>query len=512
MFKRNFLSLIGLSVLIYPLSFVNQLLISYFFGTSEILDTYWLSMSIAMMLIIHVQPVKEILVNEYYPLKSIDPQKANRYLSANIYFWLLLLIIGVLIYAIWPSQLITITTKNISSENLYLASDFLRLLAIYTFFLFFSELLGGILIAHGMVVYQSLGKLMMVIGSIIFLFTLFNIIGELTLVYGILTGLVLLIILQIISLKRLGVDFLQLTWPRVEMNFLGKIGGLVFVALINQVYMLYERVVFAGLSPGLISAFQYGRSLHDIPNLLFVIALQTSLWPAYLEAVNQGQMGQIYEMTVKKIKWLILFFIWITLMGSFFSESILYLLYFRGAFGTESLELTSMSLKAIILGLLPLGILTILGRALYAYKAIKWISISGIAGVLVGSIFLVIADSKGSIDWAIHHFFACQLAILSVVGIGFLKFTEKINSINFWALFFMWGLRAGVGVIGVAWIYPFPVFEMSSKWNVFWDLVFHGLNSTIILAVIWLLVGILNKGQIKRIGNELSLMKIKLRK
>ena len=511
MFKKSFLSLITLSVLIYPLSFVNQLLISYFFGTSETLDSYWLSMSIAMMLIIHVHAVKEILVNEYYPFKSIDPQKANRYLSANIYFWLFLLMIGVLIVVIWPSELITMTTKNISSENLYSTTIFLRLLAIYAFFLFISELLNGILIAHGMVIYQSLGKLMMVIGSIIFMFTLIDYIGELTLVFGILTGLVLLIILQIISLKRLGVNFLQMTWPRVKMNFLGKIGGLVFVALVNQVYLLYERVVFAGLSPGLISAFQYGRSIHDIPNFLFVFALQTSLWPAYLEAVNQGQMGQIYEMTVKKIKWLILFFIWITLFVWYFSKNTLYLLYFRGAFGTESLELTSMSLKAIILGLLPLGILTILVRALYAFKAINWISISGIMGALVGTIFLIIADRKGSIDWAIYHFFACQLAALLLVGVGFLKFTEKIYLKIFWKRFFMWGFRVSVGIIVVAWIYPFPVFEMSSKWNVLLDLVFHGLNSTILLVGIWFLVGILKKSQIKRIGNELSHLKIKFR-
>ena len=173
MFKRNFLSLISLSVLIYPLSFLNQLLISYLFGTSEVLDSFWLSMSIAMILIIHVQPVKEILVNEYYPIKSLDSHKANRYLSANIYFWLILLFISALIIGIWPSQIIKIATNNIKPENIYISSLFLRLLVIYIIFLFLSELLSGILIAHGIVVYQSLGKLLMVIGSIIFIFIFF---------------------------------------------------------------------------------------------------------------------------------------------------------------------------------------------------------------------------------------------------------------------------------------------------------------------------------------------------
>ena len=62
MFKKNFFKLFSLALLIYPLSFINQILISYFFGTSAKLDAYWFSMSLAMVLIIHLQPVKEILV------------------------------------------------------------------------------------------------------------------------------------------------------------------------------------------------------------------------------------------------------------------------------------------------------------------------------------------------------------------------------------------------------------------------------------------------------------------
>ena len=326
------------------------------------------------------------------------------------------------------------------------------------------------------------------------------------------SGLILLIIIQIISLKKLNVIFIQFTWPRVKINFLSKIGSLVFVALLSQIYMLYEKIVFAGISPGLISAFQYGRSLHDIPYFLFVTALQTSLWPAYLEAVNQDKIGHIYEMTVKKIKWLILFFIWITIMIIFFSKSVLFLLYFRGAFGIESLELTSICLRAIILGLLPLGILSILARALYALKAIKWISLSGIAGVIVGSLFLYVADKIGSINLAIHHFVGSQIAIFLVVGIGFLKFTKKIYSLSFWTHFITWCLRVIFGLSVILFIYPFPEFEISNKLNVLWDVVFHGINSTIILIAVWFLVGIITKGQITRLNKELSLIYNKVKK
>ena len=99
-------------------------------------------------------------------------------------------------------------------------------------------------------------------------------------------------------------------------------------------------------------------------------------------------------MTVKKLKLLIIIFLLISVQIYFFSDYILYLLFYRGAFGIDSLNLTSITLKVVIIGLLPLSILTLLGRALYAFKAIKWISLSGIFGTIVGLMFSYLGHYK----------------------------------------------------------------------------------------------------------------------
>ena len=55
-------------------------------------------MSLAMILIIHLQPVKEILVNEFYVLKKSDIIKANQFLVENLFAWIILLVLISLFY------------------------------------------------------------------------------------------------------------------------------------------------------------------------------------------------------------------------------------------------------------------------------------------------------------------------------------------------------------------------------------------------------------------------------
>ena len=168
------------------------------------------------------------------------------------------------------------------------------------------------------------------------------------------------------------------------------------------------------------------------------------------------------------------------------------------AFGPHSLNLTSISFQAIILGLLPLGILTVLGRALYAFKAINWISISGMFGVFTGSCVLIIAEHIGSIFLAIHHFALSQFATLLIVGIGFLIFTKKIYLKTFWRNYLFWKFRVLTGISIVYFFYPLPEFKITNKMDVLFNLIFNISVSSICLIFIWFIFGILKLDKLKK--------------
>ena len=140
MFK-NFLSLFSLSVIIYILSFFHQLLISYFFGTSDLLDAYWLSLAVAFMFTIHAQPVKEILVNDYYTMDAQKKKISNKFLAQNLFFWLIVTLAGSLILLIWPKELIQLVAMEKLFDNFDQVTLMLRFFALFTILICMTEIL-----------------------------------------------------------------------------------------------------------------------------------------------------------------------------------------------------------------------------------------------------------------------------------------------------------------------------------------------------------------------------------
>ena len=110
MFK-NFFSLFSLSLIIYILSFFHQLLISYFFGTSDLLDAYWLSLAVAFMFTIHAQPVKEVLVNDYYTMEAQKNKISNRFLAQNLFFWLIFSLVKLFSHKTWKCHYTYLSLK-----------------------------------------------------------------------------------------------------------------------------------------------------------------------------------------------------------------------------------------------------------------------------------------------------------------------------------------------------------------------------------------------------------------
>ena len=185
MFKKNFISVLSISFLIYPISFFNQILTSYFFGTDEILDLYWISMSTSILITIHIAPIKEVITKEYFSIRKKNILEANKFLSENILCSLLVsLLIGLLLWHFPIYFLKTISGETIKNHDQ--AILMLKLLIVYMVLMSFSEIIGSVLVSLGKVVHQNIGKLIIAIFSVIFLLILADIFKDIVLVLGLL--------------------------------------------------------------------------------------------------------------------------------------------------------------------------------------------------------------------------------------------------------------------------------------------------------------------------------------
>ena len=79
-----------------------------------------------------------------------------------------------------------------------------------------NEILSSILISAGKVSFQNLNKLFTTTGSILFIYLFYNQLREYTLVYGLISGSILILIFQIWALKEIKITFNIFAFPKVS--------------------------------------------------------------------------------------------------------------------------------------------------------------------------------------------------------------------------------------------------------------------------------------------------------
>lgn len=496
MFKKKILSVFLVSCIIYPLSLINQLLISYYFGTTFILDAYWNSFSIAMLSILYVQPVKEILLNEFYVLNLRKKNLSQIYLTNQLF---LILIFTLFILSIlWiSSEYITYYLFPMGGINEYI-TKFLKHFCLYLFFLIAVELLCGILVTQNQPIFQVLPKLFIVLGSIsIFIIFIYQI-NELVLIYGPTLGLFILFILCVYKLRKNFVLF-SIHQLKFSFKFIKKIKGLLFLNFITVFYLFFEKYIMSFFSQGLVSAYQYGRSLNDIPQNLFVMALASSLWPLYLKEANNHNKSHFFEMTIKKIYLLLLILTLITILCLFYSEHIIFLVYYRGKFDLYSLQLTSECLKIIILSLIPMSVYTILLRAIYSLKEIKWVIISGSVGVFAGLFTLILSLILKNESLSLYHFPISQYVSMLLVSYVFLSKTQ-VNIDYFQKIrLFKFLIKYFTILFLIYLFFPNSDFEILPKPSILKIFIAESTFLVLIILILWFVSNIINVNMIKNL-------------
>ena len=234
------------------------------------------------------------------------------------------------------------------------------------------------------------------------------------------------------GLKEIKITFNIFAFPKVSKISLKNFSILFFPGTIGFLYVVYERIVFNDISSGLISSFQYAKSLHDIPQNLIILVITSSLWPLYIDNINKNKGDHIYEMTKNKIFLILLLFSLSTILIYLSAQEIIYLFFFRGSFDDSSLQITYVCLKSVILCLIPIGINTILMRAIYSFGGIKTISLSLFLGNISSILVLYYASIIQSITLATYNLFINSIVSSIFIALSFLKFTKKLYSFHFW--------------------------------------------------------------------------------
>ncbi|MBI4385975.1 MAG: hypothetical protein HY551_01205 [Elusimicrobia bacterium] len=478
--RRNFLRASLLSLAAYPLAFANQMILSYYFGTSAEMDAYWLAMTLVTLLGFFVQPAREALVPEFFRRRNEAPQEGERYLSRTGNFLLLCLSAFALTALAAPGMLTRLVAAGDDPATRARVAKMLLILSPLVVLSGVTEMLNGVFIALNRITYQYLGRLLTPACSIVFLLLWARSLGPVTIGVAAAASLALLAVLQVAALRGAGVGYQWSTRPGIDPAFVRMSGAMLIGYLASQLYVLVERKVFTGLGPGVLSAFQYGRALAGIPEQVIVSSLTMALWPSILQKLRDDQFSRVHGLSLRAGRLLFLALAFVALCGIKFSRTIVYLIYYHGAFGEGSLKWTSLSVNALLLALCPLGLNFIMGRTLVSLQKARALLMISLSGTAAGTLTLLAAGWSQRFEIAVLHPFFSAAAGFAVTACYFfssVKWTVSPPECRRWLLF---ASKFGILWLGLLYFYPSLPDIGSPKLPLLFELAFR---SVVLLAV-----------------------------
>ncbi len=388
--------LFSLTVIVKGLAFVKDILVAHFFGMNELTDAYYIAFSIphTLMYVLGITILRgmssavfseRIARNDYTNLSLI---------FSTIFNWAFVLTVIVSLIAVWfMPAIIGLLPFRFTDASFDMTVLLARLLfpLLITFGL--SEYLGAILNAFRNFKLPAISLIIANICMIASLLLLSDHFSIISLAYGTAIGFLLAFILQfvvVISTKirynpgdfNIGLPPIK-SYIRTSLPLLGATG-------MGQITVLISYILALNIEKGMVSALTYAGKINEITVGLFVIPFLTVLLPEFSrdQAVNDIQaLKDRIKSGAEVIAAMIAF--GIAFLGVFHRE-IIRLIFFRGAFTLENVELTSAIFSILLAGLCFMTATLYMNFVFLGMQKTKVLALVSIAAYTVKIVLMVI--------------------------------------------------------------------------------------------------------------------------
>lgn len=466
---KQFLQLGLLSLASYPLGFLIQMLMSYYFGTSLQVDAYWVVLTLVNFCGFFVYPVREAIVSGYHLRRAQGKEEAERYFSSAVNLLLLLLLASTaLLYgapALFAGWLVGEGQGALLAEVIRL----LHYAAPLVTLLFVSEIFSGFLVSAGRIFFQDVGRIVGSSLAVVSLWALAGRIGAVSMIVAALVTNLILVALQLPALRRAGFGYRPFALPRIDTAALRMSGALIVSYLVSQFYTLYERTVFVGLGEGALSAFQYAIALNNVCFAVCIGNICNVVWPRMVDlslARDEDGVRQLLGATLRNILLLLVF---LCLFLGCYADAVSYLIFFRGQFDLGSLSRTAGFFRTVLLALPFLALSGIMGRLLASRQFTGYLFAVGVLSALGGMATLAWAQLTQSLALA-----GCHTAVSAACG-------AAVSAYAGYRLYLA-GLAPAARLASLRWFFK-ALLPVSATLALFWVLPLGGTGDKLTMLV-----------------------------
>lgn len=408
------------------LGFLREIVLSYFYGASNISDAFIISMTIPNVIFSFIGigittayiPLYNEITSENSKIKGID------FSNSLLNLILVIIIIFILFILGFTRPVVKLFASGFENDTLNLAVQFTR---ISIFAMLFK---GPFYIIKGYLEIKNrfnLPVLVTIPFNIIIILAIFlsDIYNIKYIAFGFVIAMLIKLILLIPFVKKEG--FVYKLYIDIYDKYLKKMILLSFPVIlgnsVNQINVLVDRTLASRISVGGISALTYANRLSIFIQSIFIVAIVTVIFPLLSKLIADNNIKKFKNYIIESINAINLIIIPSTLGMIIFAKPIIKMLFGRGAFGLDAINMTSMSLIFYSVGLIGYGLRDILSRAFYAMKDTKTpvinASIGMVLNIILNLIFskyfgvagLALATSTSAIITAIFMFVSLRLKI-----------------------------------------------------------------------------------------------------
>jgi len=453
--KKTVLLFTLISILAKIIAFGRELVLSYFFGAGQISDVFLLSMTLPVTIFGFVAAgVTSGYIPVYQRAKTEENQSsALQFTNQVITFLILLCLTVILIYFLFPNQLLRLFANGFDKETLNMARQFTNFSIWATVFTAIVTVFTGYLQINGQIKITALVSVPLNVGVIITIVVAVLLKDAYILPIGFLLSSAVQVLFLWCACTSAGYKF-SLSFQfnsRYMIVFLSSLAMLILSGSLQQVNVLIDRTLATTVTVGGLSIFEYGNKINDFVMGLTIIPISAALFPIM---TNVKDDSEALERTITEgIRLSSIIIIPASIVLVVFSEVIVRILYFRGAFDANSVALTSDIVKFYGVGLIAFSLREMILKCFYAVGDVKSPMINSTIGVVCNIVLnFVLLHFMGLGGLALATSIAAGLCVI----LFYVSLKKHLKNIHIGSIIIRCGVLfviAGVLCLGAFFIY-----------------------------------------------------------
>ncbi|WP_294348412.1 murein biosynthesis integral membrane protein MurJ [uncultured Clostridium sp.] len=414
------------------IGFYRDILITKNFGAGVYVDSYKIAASIPDTIFTLVGLA---ISTAFLPMLSkikVEKGKDEMHKFANnIISILFILSLAIFVLtSFFPEQIVALLTdgNNANPETVILTTKLARITLFNLLFLSVNACFTALLQVHEDFVIPSILGLFFNLPIILYLILVkdFNIYGV---TIANVIGNLLKVLVQVPSLIKHGYTykpFINLHDERLK-KILIIILPVVIGAGANSLNMVVDKNIASGLGDGIVSTLDNAQLLITFVNTIFTTAITTVIYPTLVNRINEGKNEEFIKVLSQTIVYLAIFLIPVTVGLFIYGKEVVELVYLRGKFTVEAVNLTTLALIGYSVGLFFIGVRDVLNSTLFSMGKTKITALNGTIGVVI-NIFLSIILSKKFGIIGISLASSLAMVVTSILlFISIIKLQGKLN-------------------------------------------------------------------------------------